>query len=109
MSETLKPCPFCGGKARRQTEFMSDGYEYVAVACSKCGAMTPGNYSPYGDQAEWNWNSRVDRTFHNDLKDADCVGVLPIPYFKCSSCGGIFTTTCQFDYCPSCGAKVVDK
>ena len=38
---------------------MSDGYEYKAVVCSKCGATMPGNCSIHGDQAEWDWNSRV--------------------------------------------------
>lgn len=59
MTERLKPCPFCGGRARLQTEFMSDGYEYRAVVCSKCGATIPGDFSIHGDQAEWDWNNRV--------------------------------------------------
>lgn len=70
MSEELKPCPFCGGGARLQMEFMSDGYEYKAVVCSKCGATMPGNFSINGDQAEWDWNSRaIDRDALLDLAD----------------------------------------
>lgn len=47
-----------------------------------------------------------ERTCHNDLKESDHRGVWPIPHFKCSSCGEMFST-CDFDYCPNCGAKVV--
>ena len=34
----LKPCPFCGGKAKRRDELTS-GVEGV-VACEECGAAT---------------------------------------------------------------------
>lgn len=107
MSETLKPCPFCGGYARRQTEFMSDGYEYVAVACSKCGAMTPGNYSRYGDQAEWDWNNRVERTCHMELDKAASRAMCG-PALRCDACGAAMPAAGTLHYCPSCGAKVTD-
>lgn len=35
MTEELKPCPFCGGKA----EFENDNGEWF-VFCEKCGSMT---------------------------------------------------------------------
>ena len=54
----LKPCPFCGGHASARTEWMSDGHKYLAVVCSKCGVIMPGNYSEIGDQAMWDWNTR---------------------------------------------------
>lgn len=49
-----------------------------------------------------------ERTCRNDLKDSDRRNMWPIPHFKCSSCGGFFASY-DFDYCPSCGAKVVDE
>lgn len=47
-----------------------------------------------------------ERTCRNDLKDSDRRNMWPIPHFKCSSCGGFFASY-DFDYCPSCGARVV--
>ena len=64
MSE-LKPCPFCGGKARLGTQYMADGHRYRAVECGKCGATTPGNYSDEGDQSMWDWSVRADDTPNN--------------------------------------------
>lgn len=51
----LKPCPFCGGKARLRTAniFMDTGYR---VECSTCGINTslvlPGHYI--------NWHGKED-------------------------------------------------
>ena len=59
MSEELKPCPFCGGKAALRMSWMEDGHRYRAVECVECGATTPGNYSEVGDQSVWDWNTRM--------------------------------------------------
>lgn len=102
MSE-LKPCPFCGGHARPQREFMSDGYEYTAVVCLGCGATMPGNYSMHGDQAEWDWNRRAERTCR--VVPDGCMG-------RCGACGAdVFGDPDgnEGTYCPNCGAKVVER
>lgn len=59
MSEELKPCPFCGGKAKKQTvetTILND--TYYGVRCTKCYCGTTGylNYG-YAIQA---WNRRTD-------------------------------------------------
>lgn len=59
MSEELKPCPFCGGKAALRMSWMADGHRYRSVECVECGATTPGNYSEVGDQSVWDWNTRT--------------------------------------------------
>lgn len=59
MSNELKPCPFCGGKAALHMSWMGDGHRYSAVECVECGATTPGNYSEVGDQSVWDWNVRT--------------------------------------------------
>lgn len=41
MSEELKPCPFCGGKA---VVHVNDG---VRVMCTECGAKTKGLVDGY--------------------------------------------------------------
>jgi len=55
MSETLKPCPFCGGKAEL--------YVYVIngdkrIRCSHCGCSTSGYGEP--EYAVTAWNRRTD-------------------------------------------------
>lgn len=48
MSGELKPCPFCGGKAKFQIITSSStstqrGFGFV-ISCSKCGARSPKTY-----------------------------------------------------------------
>lgn len=50
MSE-LKPCPFCGGKAKLL------GFTRFWVQCEPCGAQTP--LYVFEDAAEEAWNRRV--------------------------------------------------
>ncbi len=47
----LKPCPFCGGKAKL-TDSKNDAY----VTCNNCKVMT--NYYKTGKQAIKAWNTR---------------------------------------------------
>lgn len=64
MSETLlKPCPFCGGKARyifRQFDIFTNAVE---VRCFKCGCRTelikPSCDYTARDVAAERWNKRV--------------------------------------------------
>lgn len=67
MSE-LKPCPFCGGKARIDTEYDMDGFgNFHKVECSDCGASskphfaTQGNECPqYYQEVRDDWQNRTD-------------------------------------------------
>ena len=108
----LKPCPFCGGEAHLfgiETIGASVAYFVKCVGNkSKCAGPIRTKYCDTKERAAEVWNTRAERTCHNDLKDSDFDNVWPIPHFKCSSCGDMFPT-CDFDYCPSCGAKVVDE
>ena len=49
----LKPCPFCGGEARRYAGHI----DFHGVVCKKCGAKVYG----YGNQASATraWNRRA--------------------------------------------------
>lgn len=41
----LKPCPFCGGKAKMERGEHSrpeEGYEYYIIECEECGAQVCG-------------------------------------------------------------------
>lgn len=99
----LKPCPFCGGEASINRP---SGRMLFCVVCDDCDANS-GYYFTEEDAARA-WNSRAERTCHNDLKGSDYRGVWPIPHFKCSSCG-VMLSFYEFEYCPTCGAKVVGE
>lgn len=54
MTETLKPCPFCGGKAYYYYERGND-----SIVCEECGAKLP--YFDFGDANDElvkQWNTR---------------------------------------------------
>ena len=61
MTEELKPCPFCGGKA----EVLTDENEEYYVSCTECTALlgyctdTWGDYSTE-DEAIEAWNRRAN-------------------------------------------------
>ena len=59
MSEELKPCPFCGGKAELVDYGISG--EYKVVWCFECGARTRMFYAEIfrGRKAIEEWNRRV--------------------------------------------------
>lgn len=48
MSESLKPCPFCGGKAMfltiRNKPLHSDVGVMFKIKCMKCGTELPKSY-----------------------------------------------------------------
>ena len=64
MSDKLKPCPFCGGKA------IIDGCDDTlwSVICKKCAASI--DYNETKQEAIEAWNRRVQPTFTPDELDA---------------------------------------
>lgn len=64
MSDKLKPCPFCGGKA------IVDGCDDTlwSVICEKCNASI--DYNETKQDAIIAWNSRIRPTFTPDELDA---------------------------------------
>lgn len=50
MSE-LKPCPFCGGEARIDTEYDMDGFgNFHKVECKSCGASSKAHFCSQGNE-----------------------------------------------------------
>ena len=72
MSETLKPCPFCGGEAKLHESYFGG---YLVGCHGKCWVVTQ-RYETESEAIEA-WNTRVK-------------------------------PPCGSNYCPLCGAKVVD-
>ena len=63
----LKPCPFCGGEAkRRNMQVCEDGCESW-VECTSCFATTDRLDSPMGLDASGLWNTRADLPKEVDL------------------------------------------
>ena len=59
MAEELKPCPFCGGKARvHEVETRTSSIGGYFVMCTKC-LTSSDNYSSSEIAAEY-WNRRVN-------------------------------------------------
>lgn len=106
MTQAMNPCPFCGGEAV-VCEYTDESMVYVK--CSACGAMSGTVQATY-EKADENWNRRAERTCHIDMPVIDWeTGETD---YRCSACG--FSADPQdwaetYDYCPRCGAKVVDE
>lgn len=106
----LKPCPFCGGEAK---------FNMYRTTCSvDCQECRIGTYQVTLDDyksAIAAWNNRYERTCRN-------VSKWPDERLECSECGSIADYASYEDepfvmvdgvadipnYCPNCGAKVVD-
>ena len=114
MSETLKPCPFCGGEAFVHIlgNEIAKGYY---IACDECGAKT--RVFGYETEAIQAWNramgsteksSTVERTAKVIEHDASITDTDGYKYqrseYLCGACkkkvlGGD-------EYCSHCGAKL---
>jgi Lar family restriction alleviation protein len=58
MTETLKPCPFCGG-TDIDTHFSLDGAGNVTTGCMDCGASGPETATPDEEKGAEAWNRRA--------------------------------------------------
>ena len=97
MNELL-PCPFCGGEAQHY----EDGYMQHYIVCTNRGCYARSFGFEFEDEAIAAWNSRAERTCRNadDHKTT---------WFICSECGRHWYVSKRYNYCPSCGRKVVGE
>ena len=120
MSKELKPCPFCGGKAKlcsrevKQMQILEDTIKFHNVICERCGAMA-GVFYATEDEAVAAWN-------HRDPKPAVRGELLNEHHrvafcHECSVCGAAIPWSSVWDYkniggngdfnfCPNCGADL---
>lgn len=122
--EELKPCPFCGGDVELSTYNNGEGYviecknhewsRQLSHASDIAGDIDMVSWG-LGDDARnaliEAWNTRAERTCKMTKKGPEYVlgG-----WFECSECGVVYPP-CNDDisawalqYCPRCGAKVVE-
>ena len=115
MSEKLKPCPFCGGKARLEAIDFDDDYPTNLseaiwwVMCTKCGAHTDEYSTPTEAEAIAAWNTRAERTCRNEREEKTSTIVENRGWYICSCCGECFNFKPEWFFCPWCGAKVVEE
>lgn len=110
MTRELRPCPFCGGEA-----MLSTYYDFYKVHCNSddcwaevsVGDAYNGVGKWYGsvDEAIAAWNIRAERTCHPVTVDVSCCEDAT----ACSACGKVDSDLSEYDYCPWCGAKVVEE
>ena len=100
MSE-LKPCPFCGGDPVAIETRPGRGELY----CGNCDVVLGGNNAMTAEEWTDAWNARAERTCiaeeNSDASYGDCM-------FVCSECGADLDNERLPNYCPQCGAKVVE-
>ena len=106
----LKPCPFCGGKAKRRYEM-----PYSWIECAACKAASPFAFDEQEQRdgmkiAVDAWNRRAVRvalakwlTWEEKFPEKEAPNKNNLGVF-CTACG--LHADSRFVYCPSCGAKM---
>ena len=105
MSESLKPCPFCGNTniLVYEEEGKFGFTEWIVECDSHYCACQPTAHDSYQTKVEAveAWNTRAERTCRYDPTDR-CT-------YVCTSCGReVEMLHIGYNYCPNCGAKVVE-
>lgn len=109
MSE-LKPCPFCGGEAELLRSVPNkEGRVWWRVVCKseECFASYSNFWHMLPDEATTAWNTRAVRTCAQKRTGRFWL-MSGLPVFMCSNCGETFDENSANNYCPNCGAKVVE-
>lgn len=117
MSNELKPCPCCGPKAfiipTTKCDPPIDEHCWTAkLRCHECGlniSRSDATEKEALHEAIEAWNTRAERTCHSVSASSN--------FFRCSECGCEIMFTVdgwkplymgRVNYCPNCGAKVVE-
>ena len=111
MASEPKHCPFCGKTEQEVSDVhISTGWESADICCEGCGAQVV-RYGNTPEEARKNvleaWNTRAERTCRIEPgTDEETAKRGPFEsYLSCSECRGPIQHT---NYCPNCGAKVVE-
>lgn len=119
----LKPCPFCGGEAEMKYEVSPAFGDIYYVQCECLRAQTQLYQTE--SEAIAAWNARAERTCELELdgtfkykhggsghEQKELFGTewRVMERRRCSSCHKVLLVddSIAYEYCPHCGAKVVD-
>ena len=111
---TLLPCPFCGGEAETFNPFGSTEGTWCVI-CRECASAN--GFEQTEAEAIEAWNSRAERTcnLHGEWKRISQTQEVRHLYCDCGEHLGSdkrnLILECKAvlpNYCPNCGAKVVD-
>lgn len=125
----LKPCPFCGGEAETLTaESMHGGYLF-GIMCNDCRSRGDVYDTEAEAIAAWNsradyhgyekaaieawesikaWNSRAERTCKQEERGWGTEGDHARVWLTCGHDCMVPTVQDLPNYCPNCGARVVE-
>lgn len=118
MTDMLKPCPFCGSADLEVTADPLDRRDSF-VLCRSCGARTSSAF--HAEKSVEKWNQRTERTCRmlpSATRDVCTVSHYMMNgnlvdqvfgYRECSECGALVFDCPTVNYCPFCGAKVVQE
>jgi Lar family restriction alleviation protein len=107
MSDLL-PCPFCGGVATLFRSYGPMGRYYIEC-CDNGGCHSTTKNCKTAQEAADAWNTRAERTCHWEWSE---FGNEPDTWegWDCSVCGEMGDELSEIpNFCPSCGAKVIDE
>ena len=104
----LLPCPFCGGEdleIEHAPTYMKTHPDVSWVLCPDCGARGSEEWTK--DIAIAAWNTRAERTCQRKLFGWQPGKMSQEVHYVCSECEEPLNR--RTNYCPNCGAKVVEK
>ena len=104
-SDLLLDCPFCGGHATSYgtRKMASGGSTHCLIHCDECSARLSAETEAEAVSA---WNRRAERACRV-VSAKECGGVGYAP--GCSECGWQMAGSMWHNYCPNCGARVLDE
>ena len=111
-------CPFCKGEAdlytKQWTNCLGDKYYSAFAYCIECGVSFKRVEDLYKTEDEAiqaaieAWNTRAERTCYDKNASAREHGA-HLFLWRCSNCNESYDTEMDsMNYCPNCGAKVVE-
>ena len=111
----LKPCPFCGSKAsiievaERPDKFVEEAF----IQCEECGFSIHHKWLSVEILIEY-WNKRAERTCTVEGYDTGYEWDIDDTYYQVDdpkftlSCGHEAYGSVEPNFCPVCGARVVE-